>query len=70
MVEGRYLAEDMVALDDATLPTLYSDGALRVNATDDGIVLNETATVIEADATAANGVLHIIDSVLLPERPQ
>ena len=67
--EGTYLAEDLTALDGDTLQPLYPEGQLRVSVTDEGVVLNETATVTEADQTAANGVLHIIDAVLLPERP-
>lgn len=32
----------------------------------DGVMVNETATVIEPDVLADNGVIHVIDAVLLP----
>ena len=31
-----------------------------------GVRINDTATVIQADITADNGVIHVIDVVLLP----
>ena len=52
------------------VPTLYSDGSLLISVTDEGVVLNDTVNVIETDHLAANGVVHVIDAVLLPERPQ
>ena len=38
---------------------------LAVDATD-GVVLNGTSTVVAADVDASNGVIHVIDTVLLP----
>ncbi|MEO1226676.1 MAG: fasciclin domain-containing protein [Pseudomonadota bacterium] len=38
---------------------------LAVDATD-GVVLNGAATVVAADVDASNGVIHVIDTVLLP----
>jgi uncharacterized surface protein with fasciclin (FAS1) repeats len=32
----------------------------------DTVTLNNTAVVVETDITASNGVIHVIDSVLLP----
>lgn len=69
LLEGSVLAEDVVALDGETVQTLYPEGQLAVSVTDDGVMLNDRATIIETDHVAANGVLHVIDSVLLPERP-
>lgn len=69
VIEGSVLADDLIALEGEMVQTVYVDGMLAVSVDDDGIVLNETAHVIETDHLAGNGVLHVIDSVLLPERP-
>lgn len=70
VVEGSVLAEDVVALDGQTIQPLYPDAALKIMVSDDVVMLNDTARVIETDKVAANGVIHVIDSVLLPERPR
>jgi transforming growth factor-beta-induced protein len=33
---------------------------------DGSVVINGTATVIAADVEASNGIVHVIDAVLLP----
>jgi iron complex transport system substrate-binding protein len=70
IIEGAVLAEDVVALDGQTVQTLYPDGMLAVAVTDAGVTLNETVNVIETDKIAGNGVIHVIDAVLVPQRPQ
>lgn len=69
LVDGAVTAADVTALDDETVSTLYPDGQLAVSVTDEGVMLNGGVKVIETDHIAANGVLHVIDAVLLPERP-
>jgi len=32
----------------------------------DGVEINDSATVVQADIEASNGVIHVIDTVLLP----
>jgi uncharacterized surface protein with fasciclin (FAS1) repeats len=32
----------------------------------DGMVMINDATVVSADVAASNGIIHVIDSVLLP----
>jgi uncharacterized surface protein with fasciclin (FAS1) repeats len=39
---------------------------LRINAANGAVKIND-ATVVQADVVADNGVIHAIDSVLLPE---
>ncbi len=70
VVDDSVVAEEVVALDGEMVPTLYSDGSLLISVTDEGVVLNDTVNVIETDHLAVNGVVHVIDAVLLPERPQ
>jgi len=69
LVDGAVTASDVAALDGETVPTLYPDGGLAVSAGADGVTLNGGVAVIETDHIAANGVLHVIDGVLVPERP-
>lgn len=70
ILEGAVLAEDVVALDGQMVQTLYPDGMLTIAVTDAGVTLNETVNVIETDRLAGNGVIHVIDSVLVPQRPR
>jgi uncharacterized surface protein with fasciclin (FAS1) repeats len=49
------------------LETLNPDGAtLKVEVIDGAVVINESAEVIQADVVASNGVIHVIDAVLVP----
>ena len=61
VVEGNVLAEDVVKLESAK--TL--NGADLAIQAGDTVKIND-ATVVKADVTADNGVIHVIDTVLLP----
>ncbi len=63
-VSGSYYPASTLLGQRGRVPTLQG-GFIRVNATD-GVVLNHTANVTTPDVMASNGVVHIIDSVLLP----
>jgi transforming growth factor-beta-induced protein len=64
VVDGAVLAETVVGLDAAT--TLQgSDVTITVD--EDGrVFLNDTIEVTTTDIQASNGVIHVIDGVLLP----
>jgi len=63
VLAGSVPSQDAVTLDDA--PTVQgTDLAL---ATADGQLMVNDATVTEADIQASNGVIHVIDSVLMPK---
>lgn len=63
VVSGAVMAADVVELDSAT--TLEgSDIAITV--VDGGVVLNGSVNVTATDLEACNGVIHVIDAVLLP----
>jgi len=63
VVSGKVLAADVVGLTSAT-SVQGSDIAIEV--VDGGVVLNGSANVVTTDVEASNGVVHIIDAVILP----
>lgn len=69
VVSGAAMASDVTGMDAA--PTL--EGRSVQFQVDDGAVTlmgQNTATVVQADIEASNGVVHVIDSVLLPPEQQ
>jgi transforming growth factor-beta-induced protein len=64
IVEGRVPAADLNT--SSTLNTLYGETTLTVTTSTAGLLLNNSAQILESDITASNGLIHIIDTVLLP----
>lgn len=62
VVPGRVTAEEVVTLTDA--PTV--NGARVSISVNGGSVMVDDATVVQTDIEARNGVIHVIDSVILP----
>lgn len=62
VVAGNVMAADVIELSSATTVN-GSDVAIRV---EDGNVRVNDATVVKTDIGASNGVIHVIDSVILP----
>ena len=62
VVPGAVMAADVTEGD---VPTVEGDD-IAVTIVDGKVMLNETTTVIATDVVASNGVIHVIDSVLLP----
>lgn len=60
VVSGEVMAADVTAGD---VPTV--EGSTIAITTDGGVMVNE-ATVTATDVDASNGVIHVIDSVLVP----
>lgn len=63
VVSGEVMAADVVQLDSAE--TLQG-GNLTISTDDHGVMINDTAMVTQTDIEASNGVVHIIDTVLIP----
>jgi uncharacterized surface protein with fasciclin (FAS1) repeats len=63
VVSGKVTADQVVKLDKAET---LSDKNIRIKTNDGGVVINNSK-VITADVMAKNGVIHIIDTVLIPE---
>jgi len=62
VVPGKVMAKDVVSLSSAKT---VNGKELRI-ATKDGKVTVDNATVIKTDIECSNGVIHVIDSVMLP----
>ncbi len=48
------------------LPTLNESATLNIAVVDGNVVVNDSATVVTADVFASNGVVHVINAVLIP----
>jgi uncharacterized surface protein with fasciclin (FAS1) repeats len=65
VVAGKVMAKDAIRLDGKAARTVQG-GELPVKVSD-GKVMIGTAHVTKADVACSNGVIHIIDTVLIPE---
>ncbi len=65
VVAGRVTSSDLVAAGGAN-PATVNGQKLNIVVGGHGVTVN-SASVIQADVMARNGVIHVIDQVLLPE---
>ena len=63
VVSGKVMAADVVGLSSA--PTVLGKD-INIMVKDGSVFLNDTVQVIITDIEASNGVIHVIDAVLLP----
>jgi uncharacterized surface protein with fasciclin (FAS1) repeats len=64
VVAGKVMAADVMKMDGQTATTV-NGGGLKIS-TKGGVKLNAEVNVVKTDIACTNGVIHIIDSVLLP----
>ena len=62
---GSVDAEAAIALDGQSVATI-NGAEIAISVVDGSVVINDSATVIQADVMASNGIIHVIDTVLLP----
>lgn len=62
VVNGNVLAADVVKL---TKATTLQGSTVKIKSNKQGVRVND-ANVIQADVLATNGVIHVIDTVLIP----
>ncbi len=62
VVAGKVYAADVVKLDAATT---VNGADIRISASDAGVMI-DGANVVKTDIAASNGVIHVIDAVILP----
>ncbi len=63
VVAGKVAAADVVKL---TSARTVQGTDVRIQVKDGKVLLDGAATVIQADVSASNGVIHVIDTVLVP----
>jgi len=68
VIPGKFMAADLIPSPGKLMNIAFTatDGTIMITVKDDVVYLNNTAMVITADIETANGVLHVIDTVLLP----
>ena len=67
ILEGNYSFDDLRGMDGEQIETLFGTS---ITITVDGeTVLIDGISIIEADITASNGILHVIDGMFMPTRP-
>ena len=64
VVAGKVLAADVVKLDGKEAKTVQG-GSVKISTTG-GVKLNGTSNVVTTDILCTNGVIHVIDGVILP----
>jgi uncharacterized surface protein with fasciclin (FAS1) repeats len=63
VVAGKVMAKDVVTMNSAKTV----EGSELTIKTEEGVVMINNAKVLTPDVDASNGVIHVIDTVLLPE---
>ncbi len=64
VVPGTVMASDVMGMDGQSAATV-NGAALKISVKD-GVKLNGLANVVKTDIECSNGVIHVIDSVLIP----
>lgn len=64
VVAGKVMSTDVVTLTEAST---VSGDMLKIKTDDNGVMINGSK-VIAVDVEASNGVIHVIDTVLIPEK--
>lgn len=66
VVRGSVLSTAVPAMAPSLAPNAYGDDLTLLFDTSSGVVVNGRATVTVADLRATNGIVHVVDEVLLP----
>jgi uncharacterized surface protein with fasciclin (FAS1) repeats len=67
VVPGKVMAEDVIMLDGQMADTALEGKPVSISVKDGKVYLNDNVEVIITDVETSNGVIHVIDTVLLPE---
>ena len=66
VVPGKVMAADVAGMNGQMADTALEGQQISIQADMGSVSLNENVSLIETDIEASNGVIHVIDSVLLP----
>ena len=64
VVSGKVMAEDVLTMDGAMVDTLLGE-KIEISIEDGMVYINDSQVVV-TDIEASNGVIHVIDTVLVP----
>lgn len=64
VVSGKVMAADVKS---GMVSTLNEDARMNIEADSKGVTIDKNADVVITDIVATNGVIHVIDRVLIPE---
>ncbi len=65
VISGKNMAADVIKLDGKSVATV-NGASLSVKVVNGGVVINDKVNVTKTDVLASNGVIHVIDQVLVP----
>ena len=63
VVKGKVMAADVVGM---TSATSVQGSPIAISVKDGKVYLNDTAQIVTTDIATSNGVIHVIDTVILP----
>jgi transforming growth factor-beta-induced protein len=66
VVAGKVMAADVVGLDGQSAETALAGQSISIKIDGENVILNDSVNVIITDIETSNGVIHVIDAVLLP----
>jgi uncharacterized surface protein with fasciclin (FAS1) repeats len=66
VVSGKVMAADVVGLDGQSAETALAGKSISIKIDSGNVILNDSVNVIITDIETSNGVIHVIDAVLLP----
>jgi len=64
VVAGKVLAADVMTMDGKDATTVQGE-KIRIS-TGKGVMLNGKSTVSKTDILCSNGVIHVVDNVIMP----
>lgn len=65
VIPGAVMASDVMTMGRKSAKTV--NGAMLASSTEGSVKLNGTTTAVKTDISCTNGVIHVIDTVLLPK---
>nr|WP_182868417.1 fasciclin domain-containing protein [Rhodopirellula sp. JC639] len=64
VVPAKVMAKQVVGLDEAKT---VQGSAVKIEVKDGSVILNGKSKVVKTDINSSNGVIHVIDTVILPK---
>ena len=65
VLSGKVLSSDIVGSNIRSAPTV-AGGKINIRVSNGKVIINSRAQVTQADIQVSNGVIHVIDTVLIP----